>query len=159
MGTIEKNIKLRQYEVTDLNEIWQLFYDTIHSVNAADYTEEQLSAWATSNIDTEKWGKNAISENTVVAIFQNKIVGFCDINQEGYINMFYVHKDYIGQGIGKLMFNELFNRVNSKELSTFASITAKIFFEKLGFNVIRENIIERNGVILRNYLMTRNRLI
>lgn len=151
-----ENIKLRKHEIQDLNEIWKLFYDTVHIVNAADYSNEQLNAWAAPIFDMDKWGKKAVNENTVVAVLQKRIVGFCDINEDGYIDMFYVHKDYIGQGIGSLMFNELLNRTNSKVLSTFASITARPFFEKFGFIVDKENRVEREGIVLINYYMTKN---
>ena len=39
------NIRVRRYREGDLAEVAELFYETVHSVNAADYTEEQLSAW------------------------------------------------------------------------------------------------------------------
>lgn len=46
-------IKIREYTPSDLPEIAQLFYDTVHTVNAADYDDEQLDAWADGNIDME----------------------------------------------------------------------------------------------------------
>ena len=37
---------IREYHSSDLREIVELFYDTVHTVNAKDYTPEQLNAWA-----------------------------------------------------------------------------------------------------------------
>ncbi len=37
---------IREYQPTDCKEILRLFYDTVHSVNLKDYTEEQLAVWA-----------------------------------------------------------------------------------------------------------------
>ena len=37
---------LRPYRPSDLRELAELFYDTVHTVNAGDYTAEQLDAWA-----------------------------------------------------------------------------------------------------------------
>ena len=34
-------IKLREYKTTDYEQLEQLFYNTVHSVNAKDYTKEQ----------------------------------------------------------------------------------------------------------------------
>ena len=34
-------IKLREYKMTDYEQLEQLFYNTVHIVNAKDYTEEQ----------------------------------------------------------------------------------------------------------------------
>ena len=36
----------RMYRPEDCKEIIELFYNTVHSVNAKDYNEAQLDAWA-----------------------------------------------------------------------------------------------------------------
>ena len=33
----------------------KLFYHTVHTVNAKDYTEGQLNVWADGQVDLEKW--------------------------------------------------------------------------------------------------------
>ena len=40
-------MRIRRYEPDDLSQITALFYDTVHAVNAADYSPEQLDAWCT----------------------------------------------------------------------------------------------------------------
>lgn len=37
---------IRKYVSTDCKQVADLFYETVHSVNAKDYTIEQLDAWA-----------------------------------------------------------------------------------------------------------------
>lgn len=44
---------IREYQPCDCREITELFYNTIHTINAKDYTEEQLTAWATDKPDME----------------------------------------------------------------------------------------------------------
>jgi putative acetyltransferase len=44
---------IRKYLTTDCEEITRLFYDTVHSVNARDYSSEQLNVWATGTIDKD----------------------------------------------------------------------------------------------------------
>ena len=36
----------RMYRSEDCKEIIELFYNTVHSVNAKDYNEAQLDVWA-----------------------------------------------------------------------------------------------------------------
>ena len=36
---------IRAYQPDDCRELAELFYHTVHTVNAGDYTEEQLDAW------------------------------------------------------------------------------------------------------------------
>ncbi|MBO5199054.1 MAG: hypothetical protein J6B85_11110 [Lachnospiraceae bacterium] len=38
-------MKLRRYQAEDRDAAAQLFYETVHTVNAADYTKEQREAW------------------------------------------------------------------------------------------------------------------
>ncbi len=38
------SIILRDYRSGDLDGLERLFYDTVHTVNAADYSPEQLNA-------------------------------------------------------------------------------------------------------------------
>ena len=41
---------------------------------------------------------------------------------------------------------------------THASITAKPFFEKRGYKVVKEQKIERQGIFLTNFLMKKGKL-
>lgn len=40
-------MQIRKYRPSDCRELAELFYDTVHTVNAGDYTKEQLDAWTT----------------------------------------------------------------------------------------------------------------
>ena len=90
---------IREYEETDCKYLTELFYDTVHSVNAKDYTEEQLNAWATGSVNLKEWNKSLLEHFTVVAVEDNIIVGFGDIDKMGYLDRLYVHKDYQNRGI------------------------------------------------------------
>lgn len=48
---------IREYRPADCKELAELFYHTVHIVNAKDYTKEQLDAWATGKVDLKKWKK------------------------------------------------------------------------------------------------------
>ena len=48
-------IQIRGYRPEDVAEIAQLFYDTVHHVNAADYTPSQLRAWANGQVDLAQY--------------------------------------------------------------------------------------------------------
>ena len=46
-------MQLRKYTPSDCGVMAELFYQTVHSVNAQDYTREQLDAWATGEVDLQ----------------------------------------------------------------------------------------------------------
>lgn len=58
---------LREYGEEDLEEILRLFYRTVHVVAAADYSEEQLDAWAPAEADREKWRASLAEHFCLVA--------------------------------------------------------------------------------------------
>ena len=51
-------MQIRKYRPSDCRELAELFYDTVHTVNAGDYTKEQLDAWATGHVDLEAWDRS-----------------------------------------------------------------------------------------------------
>lgn len=144
---------IRKYNTSDCEYLAELFYQTVHNVNAKDYTKEQLDVWATGNIDLKEWDKSFLEHYTIVAIENETIVGFGDIDKSGYLDRLYVHKDFQKQGIASAICDELEQSVNGKKIATHASITAKPFFEKRGYKVIREQQVIRNGIFLINYVM------
>lgn len=146
---------IRGYLPSDCTQIAQLFYDTVHSVNAADYTSEQLDAWADGHVDLEAWDNSFREHFTLVACDGKEIVGFADMDENGYLDRLYVHRDYQRKGVASSLLRELSQNVKTDEITTYASITARPFFEKMGYRVVRENIVERKGVSLINYFMVK----
>lgn len=144
---------IRRYETSDCKELVKLFYNTVHSINAKDYTKEQLNVWATGSVDLEKWNQSLLSHFSVVAVEDGIIVGFGDIDRTGYLDRLYVHKDYQSQGIATAICDKLEYIFNVEKITTHASITAKSFFEKRGYKVIKKQNVEKDGVLLQNYVM------
>lgn len=144
---------LRKYAKTDCVELAELFYDTVHTVNAKDYTREQLDAWATGKVNLEAWNESFQAHHTVVAEMDGKIVGFGDMDEIGYLDRLYVHKDYQRRGAATAICDALEQNTEAAEFTTHASITARPFFEKRGYTVVREQRVERGGVWLTNFIM------
>ena len=120
-------MELRRYESSDCKEVAELFYNTVHIINAKDYTKEQLDVWATQEVDLEKWNQSLQGHYSVVAVDNEIIVGFGDIDKDGYLDRLYVHADYQRKGIATAICKQLEQAVEGK-ITTHASITAKPFF-------------------------------
>lgn len=147
---------IRDYQEKDCKELVDLFYQTVHTINTQDYTEEQVSAWATKNIGLLKWNSSLQEHYTLVAIEGDIITGFGDIDRNGYLDRLYVHKDYQRKGIASALCDVLEDAVRG-EIVTHASITARPFFEKRSYVVVKEQQVERRGVMLTNYVMIKHR--
>ena len=146
-------MELRRYVKADCAELARLFYDTVHTVNARDYNQEQLDAWATGEVDLESWNQSFLAHHTVVAEQDGIIVGFGDMDETGYLDRLYVHKNYQHRGVATAICDELEGNSAATEFVTHASITARPFFEKRGYAVIKEQQVERRGVRLTNFVM------
>jgi len=145
---------IREYKPSDCKELADLFYNTVHTVNARDYTKEQLDVWATGTIDLENWNQSFQEHYSIVALDNKLIIGFGDIDKTGYLDRLFVHKDYQGKGVATAICDSLEKSVQKKVI-THASITARPFFEKRGYKVIKEQQVERQGIVLVNFVMER----
>ncbi len=151
----QNSIYLRSYQPEDCEKMSQLFYETVHTVNAKDYTEEQLSVWATGTVDLGKWNRSFLEHDTVVAVKGEELIGFGDMDETGYLDRLYVHKAYQGQGVATRICDAL-EKKRERPFVTHASITARPFFEKRGYRVVKEQQVERGGIYLTNYVMKKN---
>jgi putative acetyltransferase len=126
-------------------------------VNAKDYNEDQLAAWAPGEVDIGKWDRSFRSHYTLVATYREILLGFADMDlKTSYLDRLYVHKDYQGQGIATTLCDSL-EAAAMRPITVHASITAKAFFGHRGYKVLQEQQVERQGILLTNFVMQKYR--
>ena len=150
-------MQIRRYTPADCPAMAALFYDTVHRVNCRDYTPEQLDVWATGQVDLDKWNRSFLTHHTLVAMKDGVLVGFGDMDSTGYLDRLYVHADYQGQGIATALCDALEKAVPGP-IITHASITAKPFFQGRGYRVVKAQQVQRQGILLTNYVMEKKHL-
>ncbi|WP_262708369.1 GNAT family N-acetyltransferase [Chryseobacterium sp. CH21] len=70
-------------------------------------------------------------------------MGFCTLDQGNYIDLLFVHKEYQYKGIASLLYHQIEKealRCNEKELTADVSKTARPFFEKKDFKLLRSRL-------------------
>lgn len=147
---------IRSYLTSDLEQITELFYETVHCVNIRDYSEEQVKVWAPGHPDCDELNRSFLEHNTVVAEEKGKIVGFGDMDKTNYLDRLYVHKAYQGRGIATAICDKLEKEAGCQTIQVHASITARPFFEKRGYCLVKEQQVERKGVFLTNFVMEKH---
>ncbi len=161
MKTLTSKIGISEAQIVSYNEdmleeMMELFYNTIHVVCAKDYTRRQLNRWAPLHPDVTAW-KQRLNKNVCkVAVIENVVVGFSELTEDAHVDCMYVHKDYQRKNIARILLKELqqiAEERNYEVLTTEASITAKPFFEKLGFRVMQIRKKLYNGKEFTNYKM------
>ncbi|MGI6028000.1 MAG: GNAT family N-acetyltransferase [Candidatus Heteroscillospira sp.] len=145
---------IRSYRSADCAELVELFFNTVHTVNAADYTEQQLNAWAPGEVELAQWDASLGGHYSLVALIDDTIAGFGDIDETGYLDRLYVHKDFQRRGVASALCDRL--EQTADKITTHASLTARRFFEKRGYAVVKEQQVLRRGVYLTNFIMEKN---
>ena len=153
------NITIRAYRSTDCQELIQLFRDTVHHINLGDYTKEQVAVWAPVKLDTRAWDNTLTNHYTIVAQEHGCIVGFGDVDEDGYFDHLYVHKCYQRQGIATKIADEIERytiQIKTEQLTTHASITALPFFLQRGYVIVQQQSVSRADQLLTNFLMKKD---
>ena len=148
-------IQLERYQPGEAAALAELFYQTVHAVCTGDYTPAQLEAWADGQVNIAAWEKSFLAHDTLVARMDGKIVGFADLDG-GYLDRLYVHKEHQRQGVATALVQSLEGQAAAQgqvQITTHASVTARPFFEKRGYRVIREQQVERKDLLLTNFVM------
>ena len=152
-------ITIREFQEEDAPTLWALFFNTVRNVNRRDYTEQQVKAWAQEGFDSQLWLKKMISIQPFVAELDGVIVGYSDVQPSGLVDHFFCHHEYQGQGVGRTLMTLVIKQAEAKGLDRIyseVSITARPFYEHMGFTVVNEQQIEVRGATLTNYVMERH---
>ncbi|WP_197441717.1 GNAT family N-acetyltransferase [Thalassoglobus polymorphus] len=150
---------MRRYRPGEELELWELFYNTIRTVNSRDYSTEQVQTWAPDEMNREKWHARIAGMNPFVCEVASEIVGYAALIETGYIDHFYVHHQWQRQGVGNSLVTKIFETANGlglSELTSDVSITAKPFFESKGFEVVAPQEVSIGEVLFRNYKMRKS---
>lgn len=146
---------IRRAENKDISQIKELFMQTIMSVNLGDYTLDQIRCWASKGDDDNVWKERIAEQYFIVGLSDDIITGFAALKSDGYLNSLFVHKNYQGRGVASLLLHDIENYAIQKNLPMITadvSITAKPFFERKGYKVLREQTVNI-GVEMVNYKM------
>lgn len=147
---------IRPYRSADCPAMAELFYETVHTVCAQDYLPEQLDAWAPGEVDLAAWDASFLTHRTLVAVEGETIVGFADMDGNGYLDRLYVHRDFQRRGVASALCDALEVASEAETFTTHASLTARPFFERRGWRVVRERTVFRRSVALSNFAMERS---
>lgn len=152
-------IKIRLFEPKDAEQIARLFHDTVRDVNICDYSSNQVRAWAPDDLYFRNWVETCSNRFTYVADHDGAIAGFGELEPNGHIDCFYCHKNYQRCGVGRQLYRAIEAKALELSLGRLfveASITAKPFFQRMGFAIMRQQLVMRRGETFINYGMEKS---
>jgi len=138
----------------DLNDITQLFEETIKRVAKYDYSPQEIASWSDGAKNTDNWFKRIDTHYFLLVKVENKLVGMASIDSSGYLDVLYVHHNHQGQGIASSLLSRMEEKAlkdGHRSVTSDVSITAKPFFIHKGYKIIRPQLVLCRGVVLRNY--------
>ena len=147
---------LRAYRESDAAALCALFFDTVHTVCAKDYTEQQCDAWAPREFDCAALCGRLASSYALVAECGGALAGFANLGEDGYFDCLYVSSQMQGRGVATALADAMERRAAQQGASRMVSdvsITARPFFEHRGYRVVEEQTVVRHGVAMTNYHM------
>ena len=151
---------IRKYQRGDELRIGEIYHDAVHQLTCDHYSEQQRHAWATPIEGdaswAEKWRKRCERKQPWVAVVDDQVVGFIEFDSDGHIDCTYVSPTHAGKGHMSAIMDRIFQEARQSNLIRLyaeVSITARPFFERHGFRVVRDNPHEVRGVPILNYIM------
>jgi len=147
-------LTIRPYVAADLEALIDVFLRAVRETAGKDYTPAQIAAWAQA--DRGLWAARRLSRPTWVAVAGGAVAGFADLEASGHLDMLYVHPAHQGRGVASALLAraEAAARAQGiRRLFTYASLTARPFFERRGFKVVAPNAVEVRGERLANFRM------
>ncbi len=151
-------VVIRRARAEDAAAVARLFHETVHRVNAADYTPAQLQAWSPAIKPEAIWRQRFRRHQVLVAVVDDVLAGFIELGVNGYIESLFVHHRLQRQGIGRQLMQALYRLARAqglRRLSADVSITARPFFERMGFQHVRRTKRYYRNRVFRQYQMVK----
>ncbi|KAB8293540.1 acetyltransferase, GNAT family [Bifidobacterium avesanii] len=152
---------IRRYRSADAAATMAVFRRSVIGLASRDYDPEQVRVWADRAGDVRRWDRRRSAVDTWVAVSAgggDAVVGFIDVDGSGYIDMLFMDPAHARQGVASALLGEVERHAAEwgiAGLSVHASITARPFFERYGFRVVRVRHPRIGSVPFVNYLMVR----
>ncbi len=155
------NIKIRPFQAGDEAQLFQVFYSSVHELASKYYSAAQINAWAPETIDTSRWQQRLHKLQPFVLTCDNQALAYADLQDNGYIDHFFVSGRHAGLGLGSQLMQHLLCRAEEKglqQISAHVSLSAQNFFERFGFEISKREIARIGTIELNNALMIRTQM-
>lgn len=128
-------------KISDAAELARLHRGTIRNVLSRDYAPDVIKLWS-SLTNAKKFRESHKTHIRFIAEHEGKILGWGDIGKDGQFGGLYVHKDWIGKGIGSKLIKKIEETGRTMGVKKFlfeASVMAKPFYERHGYTTVKKS--------------------
>lgn len=155
-------MELRRFRLTDGTACGDLFHRAVREGAASRYTLEQRTAWAPHDAPSPeqraRFAARLDQQITWVAEEAGTIEGFLSLRADGYLDLAYVTPERMGRGLAGQLYEKIEAEARAlglSHLTSEASHFARPFFARRGWQVDAPQQIERQGVLIENFRMSK----
>ena len=141
-------IVIRHATAEDAEAVHKIVLLALRQTNARDYPSSVIERLALTLPD--KVASNLETWCAFVAVVNGRVVGTGSLDGQTVTSV-YVDPDYQGRGIGTKLMDVVENAAHDqlqRTLSLQSSVTAKSFYAKRGFKIVREGFFGEEPTIL-----------
>ena len=151
-------MRIRLVQDKDYAGIARLHRMTIRNINSKDYSQDIIEVWS-GRTNAQRFRNSAGRYKRWVAVENDKVVGFIEHGVGGEVDGLYVHKDYIGKGIGGRLLKiaeDSLGKQGVKDIKIKSTITAKDFYVRQGYKVIKKTLHPIKDKKVEIYIMEKS---
>ena len=132
------NLKIRNVPIENIDEGFQVIWDTFYEYVAPDYTQEGIDCFYSEFIKGKEFRKKFIDGLEVMygAYIDDELVGVLSISVMNKVSCLFVKGKYHRLGIGKKLFENVIEELKQRgvtEIRLNASPYAVPFYHAIGF--------------------------
>ncbi len=153
-----ETLRIRRFRAGDEAVLREVFFTSVHGLACRDYSADELAAWAPHEYDEAAWAARLQANLPFIAEVDGVAAGFADLQDSGFIDLFFVAGGFAGRGVGQALMTSLMDQAAQRGIAQIwanVSLRAERFFTCHGFVVEVRQVNQRHGVALRNARMVR----
>jgi putative acetyltransferase len=146
----------RPYEITDTPAVIAIYTAAIHELAAPFYSPQQLAAWAPATTNLARWQQRLSQVHTLVTEHDSVLAGFASYTDDGYLDLLFTAPAFARRGVATRLYLRVeatLRAAGVPKIFTRASLAARPFFDRHGFQFDAEEHIECRGAYLRRSAM------
>ena len=151
------NIRISQE--SDIPELAKLYQQTVLAIAPQCYSQAQTQMWASFPSDMASFRQFILQATTFIATDETGMLGFAGIAEEGHVTSAYVRCDRIHQGIGSTLMQTLLDYAKTHKIQRLYAEASEFslgLFKKFDFYIYDTEIVDRQGVQFKRYLVERD---
>ncbi|SDS91447.1 putative acetyltransferase [Halopseudomonas sabulinigri] len=151
-------MRLREGTAADAKACAALFTAAVHGLAGQHYDSAQRHAWAPLTPDITFWQQRLAGLQVLLAEDASGLLGFIGYAQDGHIDMLFCAPRVARRAVASALYREAETRLRQRgveRLCTEASLLAQPFFLRQGFTSDAREEVERAGVRLPRYRMSK----